>query len=89
MKTNLLYILRRGNLRAAFNHGKWRARYLHVSTNPREAVRHALRQLLAGAREAGSRRNLSRAMRDDRRALYLGQFACLRAERRMMAAFNL
>lgn len=91
MNVCLLRIVRKSlSTLACYKHGKWRARRMHVYTPPESATQDAIRALLSSTDPAKSPRwNMARVRRDDRRALYLGQLAALRAERRMMAAFRL
>ncbi len=90
MKTTLLSFARIARNRAAFNHGKWRARNysgLRVDATCLEIIRNAVRALCHTPK--AMRKNMAHAARIDRRALYLGMFAALRQERRLMRAFAL
>jgi hypothetical protein len=90
MKTNLLPFARIARNRAAYNHGKWRARSyagLHINASCRDIIRNAVHALCHS--EKAMRKNMAHAARIDRRALYLGMFSALRQERRLMRAFAL
>lgn len=82
MNTSLLCIAHSPQLRAAFRYGRDMAGRLHVSTTRREIVRYVVGRL-------NFKDGLARVERNDRRALYVGVMAGLRAERRLMAAFSL
>jgi hypothetical protein len=83
-----LFVLRTPALRGCYRTGRWRARYLHVSTTPREIVRGRVQAIATDGPEA-LRQYLGHSFRERRRAIYLGIMAGLRAERRLMQAFNL
>lgn len=82
MNTSLILIAHSPRLRAAFRYGRDMAGRLHALTPAKTAVRYAASRLKFA-------RGLPHAQRQDRRALYAGVIAGLRAERRLMAAFSL